>query len=98
MAIYEFVLPEGSPDPCPMACGGLTEDAAGGPCKACWAKVPGPQDEPEDECPSGCVGGCECGDESEDDDLCCGDPDCFCAEEPIPYRLVETVTVAGGVL
>lgn len=39
MAILEFLLPEDSPDPCPMACGGLTEDAAGGPCKACWAKT-----------------------------------------------------------
>lgn len=26
--------------PCPMACGGATEDEAGGPCKACWAKAP----------------------------------------------------------
>jgi hypothetical protein len=39
VAILEFVLPEGSPDPCPNACGGLTEDPYGGPCKACWAKV-----------------------------------------------------------
>jgi len=22
---------------CPMGCGGRTEDAAGGPCQACWA-------------------------------------------------------------
>lgn len=42
MSTLEFLLPEGSPDPCPMACGGFTEDAAGGPCKACWDKVPGP--------------------------------------------------------
>lgn len=39
MPTLEFVLPEGSPDPCPNACGGLTEDPYGGPCKACWAKV-----------------------------------------------------------
>lgn len=42
MSTLEFVLPEGSPDPCPNACGGLTEDPYGGPCKACWAAVPGP--------------------------------------------------------
>jgi hypothetical protein len=39
MPTLEFVLPEGSPDPCPNACGGLTEDPYGGPCKACWAQV-----------------------------------------------------------
>lgn len=39
MSTLEFVLPEGSNDPCPNACGGLTEDPYGGPCKTCWAKV-----------------------------------------------------------
>lgn len=32
--------------PCPEGCGGLTEDAAGGPCKRCWDKVPRPHDLP----------------------------------------------------
>lgn len=45
MTTLEFVLPEGSPDPCPNACGGLTEDPYGGPCKACWNDVPGPYDD-----------------------------------------------------
>jgi hypothetical protein len=40
MAILEFDLPEGSPDPCPNACGGFTEDPYGGPCQACWRDVP----------------------------------------------------------
>lgn len=26
-------------DPCPMGCGGKTEDPYGGPCKACWAST-----------------------------------------------------------
>lgn len=39
MTTLEFVLPDGSPDPCPNACGRLTEDPYGGPCKACWAEV-----------------------------------------------------------
>lgn len=39
MSTIEFVLPEGSPDPCPNACGGLTEDPYGGPCKNCWANT-----------------------------------------------------------
>jgi len=47
MAILRFELPEGSPDPCPNACGGLTEDPYGGPCEACWARV-GRDDEDED--------------------------------------------------
>lgn len=25
--------------PCPEACGGLTEDEAGGPCRKCWDKI-----------------------------------------------------------
>jgi hypothetical protein len=37
MPTLVFELPEGSPDPCPNACGGITEDPYGGPCKACWA-------------------------------------------------------------
>lgn len=28
--------------PCPMGCGGLTEDPYGGPCRACWDAVPTP--------------------------------------------------------
>lgn len=24
------------PEPCPMGCGNLTHDAAGGPCEYCW--------------------------------------------------------------
>ncbi|WP_459804981.1 hypothetical protein [Herbidospora sp. RD11066] len=27
---------EGIPFPCPMACGAMTSDAAGGPCRNCW--------------------------------------------------------------
>ena len=49
MPTPDFELPEGSPDPCPNACGGLTEDPYGGPCKACWAAVPGPYDEDEQD-------------------------------------------------
>lgn len=26
--------------PCPMACGGLTDDPYGGPCTRCWNNVP----------------------------------------------------------
>lgn len=54
MSTLEFVLPEGSPDPCPNACGGLTEDPYGGPCKACWAATSWPRsDEPDDDaCPT----------------------------------------------
>ena len=25
--------------PCPMGCGNLTDDVAGGPCSACWASM-----------------------------------------------------------
>lgn len=40
MAIYEWILPADSEAwPCPEACGGMTEDEAGGPCKSCWDKV-----------------------------------------------------------
>lgn len=36
--IEEFVVPADSDlTPCPMGCGRLTEDPAGGPCRACWA-------------------------------------------------------------
>jgi len=62
MAILEFVLPEGSNDPCPNACGGLTEDEAGGPCKACWAKVK----RDDGRCPGDCIGRCRCDDGWED--------------------------------
>lgn len=34
-----FVLPDNTPDPCPNACGGLTEDPYGGPCKNCWTAI-----------------------------------------------------------
>lgn len=27
-------------EPCPMGCGGLTDDPAGGPCESCWDAVP----------------------------------------------------------
>ena len=58
MPTLEFVLPEGSPDPCPNACGGLTEDPHGGPCRACWAKVKRENDECEycgwDDCEGDC--------------------------------------------
>lgn len=41
MPIYQFDLPlDSDVEPCPMACGGMTEDAAGGPCQACWDKAP----------------------------------------------------------
>lgn len=26
-------------EPCPMGCGGLTEDPYGGPCDRCWEKA-----------------------------------------------------------
>lgn len=42
-SIY-LVLPDDTPDPCPNACGRLTEDPYGGPCKQCWAQVGGPDD------------------------------------------------------
>ena len=58
MTTLEFLLPEGSPDPCPNACGRLTEDAAGGPCKACWAAVPGPYDQDEDDASGYVCDGC----------------------------------------
>lgn len=86
MPTLEFVLPEGSPDPCPNACGGLTEDEAGGPCKACWAKV-GRDDDERPGCTlrPGQLGTCYCtgrpGCQSprpNDDDHChhCGETDC----------------------
>lgn len=41
MPIFEWLVDEDDDFwPCPMACGGGTEDEAGGPCKACWAEVP----------------------------------------------------------
>lgn len=62
MTTLEFVLPEGSPDPCPNACGGLTEDPYGGPCKACWAKVT----RGSADCLGDCPGRCRCDDGWED--------------------------------
>lgn len=59
MSTLEFVLPEGSPDPCPNACGGLTEDPYGGPCKACWSKVGRDDDECEDCGWADCEGDCQ---------------------------------------
>jgi hypothetical protein len=36
----EFVLPEDSDlEPCPQACGRMTEDPYGGPCSHCWAAL-----------------------------------------------------------
>lgn len=74
MPTLEFVLPEGSPDPCPNACGGLTEDPYGGPCKTCWRKVgrDGEEEVCEDCGWAGCEGGC-----LDDEHVCkgCGDPD-----------------------
>jgi hypothetical protein len=36
----EWEFPEHSEAwPCPEACGGLTEDPYGGPCKACWRVI-----------------------------------------------------------
>lgn len=52
MSTLEFVLPEGSNDPCPNACGGLTEDPYGGPCKACWAKVRRPYEDDAEALPA----------------------------------------------
>lgn len=66
MATLEFVLPEGSPDPCPNACGGLTEDPYGGPCKACWRQVGRGADPREEEFFCGNPD-CSCGDEPDDD-------------------------------
>lgn len=40
MSKREYILPKDCEvSPCPMGCGGMTDDPAGGPCKACWAKV-----------------------------------------------------------
>ncbi len=40
---YEPVVPPDlvENDPCPMGCGGTTDDPYGGPCRRCWAAVPG---------------------------------------------------------
>ena len=27
-------------EPCPMGCGGLTDDPYGGPCRTCWSNAP----------------------------------------------------------
>jgi len=64
VSTLEFVLPEGSPDPCPNACGGLTEDPYGGPCKACWSKVT----RGNEECPGDCFGRCRCDDGWDEED------------------------------
>lgn len=108
MSTLEFVLPEGSPDPCPNACGRLTEDPYGGPCKACWNAVCRDDDE-EDEPRCTLVEGlttCYCTsrpgcqrphDEDEDDGWCEGD-DGVCDD---PYccasadREITTVDTGG---
>ena len=47
MTIHEYILPEDSDlTPCPMGCGGFTEDVAGGPCNKCWKEV---DDDDEDD-------------------------------------------------
>lgn len=33
---WEFDLDYDGPEPCPYACGNLTDDIYGGPCSACW--------------------------------------------------------------
>jgi hypothetical protein len=46
--VSTYVVETTDPDywPCPEGMDGHpTDDAAGGPCKACWAKVPKPGDE-----------------------------------------------------
>lgn len=30
------------PEPCPMGCGGLTDDVYGGPCSRCWSDLYSP--------------------------------------------------------
>lgn len=43
MSTFEWMFPADSDAwPCPEGCGGLTEDEAGGPCKACWDKLDDP--------------------------------------------------------
>jgi len=38
MATHDWELDEDDDsDPCPMGCGNLTDDVAGGPCSQCWA-------------------------------------------------------------
>lgn len=47
MTTYTWELDEDDDrDPCPMGCGNLTDDVAGGPCSACWdtAPIPGQVD------------------------------------------------------
>lgn len=36
---WDFDLDDES-EPCPMGCGGLTDDPYGGPCERCWASAP----------------------------------------------------------
>lgn len=37
---FEDAVREAGGQPCPMGCGGLTEDVAGGPCESCWDAAP----------------------------------------------------------
>lgn len=40
MSVFRVEMPANSElTPCPMGCGRMTEDPAGGPCHACWALV-----------------------------------------------------------
>lgn len=49
MATYIYDLPLDSElEPCPMACGRMTEDPYGGPCQACWDALPRPGDDGQD--------------------------------------------------
>lgn len=106
MSTLEFVLPEGSPDPCPNACGRLTEDPYGGPCKACWDAVGRVDDDDHPRCTlvegmTACYctsrPGCQRpDDEDEDDDGWCeGDDgicdDPYCCAPPEP----AAVTIHG---
>lgn len=63
MAVQEFVFPSDSDlQPCPMGCGRITEDVAGGPCDACWSSIDeGPEDMTCVHCGSPYDGGHRCG-------------------------------------
>ena len=66
MTIHEYILPQDSDlTPCPMGCGGFTEDVAGGPCDKCWREV---DDEDEANAPW-------CDDCGQMPDQCYCDPD-----------------------
>lgn len=53
MAVMTWELDEGDDrDPCPMGCGRLTDDVAGGPCSVCWEACV----EPDEHAGGGCAG------------------------------------------